>query len=209
MPGRNKLRITQSLLSAWEWSYKTENGYADFLDTLKRVKKPPTQAMLDGVRFEGIINAALDGEPLDEAHEWYKPISEIVSELRRSQKQVVLYRDITVNGVPFLLHGVLDFLKAGIIYDTKFSKSYSVGKYRDSPQHPMYFALVPEAYKFQYTISDGKYVYRETYYPDDTEPIEIIISNFMIFLERQNLIDTYAKYWQINNKGEYNNEQLV
>ena len=28
--------ITQSLLSSWLWSYKLENGYEDFLKTLRR-----------------------------------------------------------------------------------------------------------------------------------------------------------------------------
>lgn len=195
MQNRSRLRITQSLLSAWMWSFKLEGGYDSFLKTLHREKEPPTTAMLNGQRFENIINGALDGALLDPTLEWYKPISEIVPELKGAQKQVVLFKDITVNGVPFLLHGVLDFLKAGVIYDTKFSKTYSMGKYIDSPQHPMYFALVPEAYKFQYTISDGTWVYRETYTPDQIEPIEHTISRFMDFLDKQNLVQIYVDHW--------------
>lgn len=196
---RSKFRITQTLLSSYQYIFKMEDGYESFLKTLRREKSPPTKAMLDGQQFENIINAVLDGAPMDASHEWYEPISEIVPELMGAQKQVTLFKDITVNGVPFLLHGVLDFLKAGVITDTKFSKTYSVGKYRDSPQHPMYFALAPEAYEFRYTISDGKWVYREAYRPDEVEPIEHTISHFMDFLDKHDLVDIYVKNWTTKN----------
>jgi hypothetical protein len=92
-------------------------------------------------------------------------------------------------------YGVLDFLKAGVIYDTKYSKTYSVGKYRESPQHPMYFYLTPEAKEFQYKICDGQWVYTETYSPDEVEPIEKTIKHFMDFLDRQNLVKTFCENW--------------
>lgn len=194
---KSKFRITQTLLGAWLYSYKTDGGYDSFLKTLRREKVPPTKAMLDGVRFENCINAVLNGAEIDVSHEWYKPVTEISAELTGAQKQVVLFKNMSVDGVPFLLHGVLDFLLAGRIIDTKYSKSYRVGKYLDSPQHPMYFALVPEAYEFQYTICDGSYVYRETYRPEDCTPIETTIRQFMRFLDDQNLVDLYAQKWRV------------
>jgi len=194
-----KYRITQTLLSSWLYVYKTDSGWEDFLATLNRQSEPKTKAMLDGIRFENIINACLDGQELDMSIEWAQPISQLLPVLEGSQKQVSVFRDITVDGVPFTLHGVLDFLKAGVIYDTKLSKTYKVGKYLDSPQHPMYFELVPVAYEFQYLICDGKYVYKETYHPDEVEPVEVKIRQFMNFLDRENLVDTYCKLWKINN----------
>ena len=196
-PMKAKYRITQTLLSSWLYVYKSDSGWEDFLSTLNRQSKPKTKAMLDGIRFENIINACLDGQELDPELEWAEPISKLLPILKGSQKQVSVFRDITVDGVPFTLHGVLDFLKAGVIYDTKFSKTYKVGKYLDSPQHPMYFELVPEAYEFQYLICDGKYVYKERYRPDEVEPIEVKIRQFMNFLDRENLVDAYCKLWKI------------
>lgn len=189
------LRITQSLLSAWDYVYKKEDGYEDFLSTLNREKKPPTQAMLDGRRFEGLVNSALDGNPIPEDNDWYVPVMQLSKYLAGSQQQVEIRRVVEIDGVQFQLHGILDFLRSGIIYDTKFSKTYKVGKYLDSPQHPMYFALVPEAYEFQYLISDGSYLYREIYRPEDTEPIEKEIRLFMRYLEQRNLIDIFVKKW--------------
>lgn len=195
------LRITQTLLSSWKYSYILENGYEEFLKTLRKEPKQQTKAMLEGIRFENVVNAVLDGAPIEPDHEWLNPILDITDELWGASQQVTVFREIEIAGIPFLLHGVLDFLKQGIIYDTKFSKSYKVGKYLDSPQTSMYFALVPEARLFEYIISDGKYVYREKYprdlLGDGIEPIEVTINNFMSFLDRQNLQDEFIKNWEV------------
>ena len=191
-----RYRITQTLLNSWLYVYKTDSGWEDFLATLHRQSKPKTKAMLDGIHFENIINACLDSQALDMSLEWAESISQLVQVLDGSQKQVAIFKDFTVDGVPFVLHGILDFLKAGVIFDTKFSKTYKVDKYLESPQHPMYFELVPEAYEFQYLICDGKYVYKETYRPDEVEPIEVKIRQFMNFLDRENLVDTFCNLWK-------------
>ena len=192
-----KVRITQSLLSAWEWSFKKDDGYEEFLQALRREKKPPTQDMLDGVRFENVLNSVLKGEKIPEDHEWYKVITEMARELDGSQQQVNLFRDIWVDGQPFLLHGVLDYLKAGIIYDCKFSKRYELNKYLTSPQTPMYLELVPEARLFEYIISDGKYVYRERYPREIVPSISITINQFQKYLLQHNLWEIYEQYWRV------------
>lgn len=192
----NRFLITQSLLSAWSWSYKMESGYDDFLKTLRNERGPQTKQMLDGIRFENVLNAVLNGAEIEPTHEWYKPICELYGTLRGAAQQVRLSKDITVDGINFVMYGVLDYLKAGVIYDTKFSKTYNVGKYRESPQHLLYLALVPNAYEFQYKVCDGQWVYTETYRPDEVEPPERIIKQFMDFLDRQNLVETYYENWK-------------
>lgn len=194
----SKVRITQTLLSAWLYSFKTDDGYADFLKTLNREKKQPTKKMLDGVRFESCVNNVLDGETIDESHEWYNVVTELADYLKGSQKQVTLFADCEVDGQMFLLHGVLDFLKAGVIYDTKFSTTYRLNKYLDSPQHSLYLRLVPEARRFEYLVCDGKYVYRERYPRDIVPPIENYIKNFMKFLTQHGLLETYEKLWRVS-----------
>ena len=193
---QNKFLITQSLISAWQFALKLDDGYEDFLKTLRREPIQQTRAMLDCIRFENCLNSTLDGAEIDPSHEWYKPITRLYGMLAGSQQQVALSRNIAVNGVDFVLYGKLDYLLAGQIYDTKYSKTYSVGKYFSSPQHPMYFSLVPEARAFTYLICDGNYVYRETYYPDEVEPVENIIHNFIQFLKRMNLLDIYKENWR-------------
>ena len=192
-----KVRITQTLLSAWLYSFKTDDGYADFLKTLNREKKQPTKKMLDGVRFESCINNVLDGSVIDKDHEWYGVVTELSNYLWRSQKQVVLFEEIKVEDQVFLLHGVLDFLRAGVIFDTKFSTTYHLNKYLSSPQHSLYLRLVPEARRFEYLISDGQYIYKEVYPRDIVPPIENYIKYFMKFLKQHGLWEVYAEKWSV------------
>ena len=200
MPKRpSKLRITQSLLSAWQWSFKKEDGWEDFLSVLNREKQQPTKAMLEGIRFENCLNSVLNGEEIQPDHEWYKPIRQLSKYLDGAQQQVTLFQDIRVGDQPILLHGVLDYLKAGVIYDTKFSKNYHLNKYLDSPQHPMYLALVPEARRFEYLSCDGKWVYRDCYPRDIVEPIEPTIMHFLKFLKANDLYKIYEEKWRVNN----------
>lgn len=198
-----KVRATKSLLDGWLWSYKRDSGWEDFLKTLNREPLQPTQAMLDGVRYENCLNNVLDGVPIAPDHEWYKPITEMAQELSGAQQQVNLFADtgIEYGGYKILLHGVLDYLVRGHIYDCKFSKTYHLNKYfwEDTTQTALYLALVPEAMDFTYIISDGKYVYRERYPREIVPPIDGTVIQFCKFLERQNLFEIFTTKWRINN----------
>ena len=194
----SKFRLTQSLISAYEWTFKKEDGYDEFIAALNREKKRVTTAMLDGIQYENVLNSVLDGAEITPDHEWYAPITEMASELWGSQQQVTLFRDINVDGVDFLIHGVLDYLRAGEIWDCKFSKTYKLNKYLGSPQTAFYMYLVPEARRFTYIVSDGTWVYRERYSREIVEPIEPYIKNFMQFLDMHNLVNIYAEKWRVN-----------
>lgn len=193
---KNKFLVTQSLLSSWNWLYKLEDGYEDFIKTLKREPIQQNQAMLDGTQFENMVYAHCGGAELDEEHEWAEGIKQVSGIVIDGAYQVKLSKDIIINNVNFVLYGILDVLKAGQIYDIKFSKTYEYGKYLESPQHPMYFELCPEVNKFTYVISNGKEVYKEKYERYDTEPIEREIKLFMKFLDEKNLVKTYCENWQ-------------
>ena len=200
MPTRPpKIRLTKSLLDAWLYSFKVEDGWDKFLLTLNREKVPVTEAMLDGTRYENCLNSVLDGETIPPDHEWYKPITEMAKELRGSQQQVVLFRDTEVDGQPILLHGVLDYLREGHIWDCKMTKRYHLNKYfwEHTTQTAMYLALVPEAFDFTYIISDGKWVYREKYPRDIVPPIEPTVKNFLEFCEKQNLMNILIEKWSV------------
>lgn len=196
---RSKIRITQSLLTAWEYGLKTEEGYEDFLKALNREKKAPTQAMLDGVRFENVLNSVLKGEEIPRDHEWYTVITEMAAELHGAQQQVALFKETEVDGQTFLLHGVLDYLREGHIWDCKYSKHYHLNKYLGAPQCSMYLSLVPEAMDFTYIVSDGKWVYRERYSKEIVEPIEPKLRHFAQFLRRFGLWETYQEKWSVIN----------
>ena len=188
--------VTQTLISSWYYALTTENGNDDFLATLRREKKQPTKAMLAGQKFESIINAVCNGAIITPEHEWYKPITEIVEIVKHAQQQVRLYRDIEVEGMSFVVNGVIDYLYASQIFDAKFSAIYRVGKFLTSPQTQFYFYLAPEAKSFTYLVSEGEYLYQEKYTPDEVEPIERTIKNFIDYLKRTSLLDVYLSNWQ-------------
>lgn len=193
---KNKYLITQSLLSAYRYIFEVEDGYEDFLKTLNREPIQPNMAMLNGQQFENLVSTYIEGIPMVSAHKWANGVQAVGDQLKGCAWQVKLSKTISLNGVEFVLYGILDALKAGVVYDVKFSQTYVLNKYLDSPQHPMYFALCPEAHEFKYLVSEGDYLYTETYRPDDCVKIEQLIIEFMRFLEIHNLIDIYFDKWQ-------------
>ena len=188
----NSFLITQSLLSDFAWVFRKEDGYADFLRTLRREKKEQSKAMYAGIAFEEAVTAYANGKPLDEKHKHAAAIREVGDECMGGQFQVKLSREIEVGGVLFLAYGVLD-CSGGNHLRHQVLDNLRVGKYRD-PQHPI-LTFAP-AQEFVYLISDGEEVCRERYTPDIVEPIEYHIKHLMKFLERHDLIDEYAANWQ-------------
>jgi len=195
--------MTHSLLSSWLYAMR-DNPYADasqedtsredFLRVLRREPTPTTEAMQNGIDFENLVTALIKDQPYD-VPEWEASASQIASILRGSQLQYVATKHIVVNGLELLLYGRLDALKAGRIYDIKFSRKYERGKFIDSTQHPMYLELVPEANSFSYLVSNGSEVWTETYRRDEVQPIIPIISNFLTWLTNTDNMPIYKQYW--------------
>ena len=195
----SRLKITQSLLSNWQYIELIDSGWERFIAALNREEYPASEAIYRGKEFEKLVNDAVDGMLPPENHQWLDPVKQLGLYLNGSMKQVEIRKNITVDGLNIQLHGILDFLKAGVIYDTKFcAGQYHTNKYLNSPQHPMYFELVPQAYAFQYLICDGKNIYTEEYRPEDTEPIQYRISRFLKFIERCHLEENLMKNWSVD-----------
>lgn len=192
----NKFLLTQSLLSAWNWSYKTEDGQESFLKTLNREPIRPNKAMLDGQHFENMVYAYCEGANLDPRHQWATGIQGVARHIHGAQYQVKLSKTIVIDNVEFVLYGILDALKAGTVYDVKFSAKHKPGKYLDSPQHPMYLEICPAAHNFVYLASNGEDVTTENYAREDTPSIISEIKQFMKFLDNNNLTDTYCEKWK-------------
>ena len=199
-------KITHSLLSAWLYAMKenpfedatTENSaYADFLRALRREPVEPSEAMTAGIDFENAVTDYLAGNEGYVPDNWINAVSVVASHIRGARLQVDIRKVISVNGLHIMLHGRLDALHAGTIFDIKFSKSYDRGKYFNSTQHPMYFALCDSADQFTYEVSNGSDVWTETYRRDETAPIEPIISDFLKFLQMSGLMKTYRECWLV------------
>lgn len=197
--------ITQSLLSSWNyvhncWEGCEEDAMASFLATLRREPAEVTEAMQDGIEFENAVYAEASGLLRPLHPKWERGICEVAAFLKGAQFQVRAQREIQLAGMTFLVYGVLDALQAGIISDVKFkSKSFGsldlAGEYFDSPQHPFYFFMVPEARLFRYLVSDGTDLYIEQYTPDETPDAGELIAEFVDFLNVTGHMETYKKNW--------------
>lgn len=202
----DRLLITQSLLSSWAYAFgcdedRAEEALASFVQTLKREPMTQTPAMLDGIAFENEVYAAAAGVPRNPHPKWESGIQKVADIIRGAQFQVKAKRDIEVDGIPFLVYGIMDALKAGVISDVKYkAKSFGsldlAGDYLDSAQHPAYFYIEPGAYLFQYLVSDGDDLYVEQYTREQTRPIEGIISEFIPSIKSMGLFDLYAERWK-------------
>lgn len=192
--------LTQSLLNSWLYQYKCFDGYEDqahqsFLDTLNRKRSPTTDAQQRGIDFESMVYDICDKKG-DVSNKWYESASKIADSVRGARRQFVGMKNITVSGVDLLLYGRFDALKAGVIYDIKFTTKYSVGKFFDSPQHPMYMEILPEANEFTYLVSNGSHVWSETYRKDEIKPITDTIKAFFDYLDVARLTDVYRDKWR-------------
>ena len=195
--------VTHSLLSSWLYAMKdnpyedmtTEKDYfQEFLTVLKREPTETTEAMRNGIEFENLVTDILVGDA-DESHSWYKAAEKVAAKVAGGLAQYRAKAETEIDGLRVLLYGRLDWIRASVIYDTKFSKSYDRGKYITSTQHPMYFAIVPEAIEFVYIVSNGTDVWTETYRRDEAADIREIVSCFFSWLKENGLFEIYKEKW--------------
>lgn len=212
--------ITHSLLSSWLYAIKNSpyeskrDPFDDFLTSLRRESIETTSAMQRGIDFENLVTQIVNGETSSVAvsttkdgqqcllgaeslseHEWYRAASKVADVVRGGSLQHRSRKVLTIAGMDVVLYGRLDALKAGTIYDIKFSSRYERGKFLDSTQHPVYLELVPEASQFVYLVSDGLTVWSETYRRYETVDIKPIIEDFFVWLCDNKLMDIYVKHW--------------
>lgn len=198
--------ITHTLLGAWQYAM-SEDPYADatterdpmedFMKVLRREPREATEAMQNGLDFEALCYRLARGinETTNKDDKWYDAASQIAETIRGGAIQYKAKTTLTVSGTELLLFGVLDVLKAGTIYDIKFTKNYDRGKFFDSTQHPAYFELVPEAREFTYLVSNGSAVFTETYRREETRSIVPTIADFFSWLDAAGLMWYYQQKW--------------
>lgn len=216
-------RVTHSLLSAWDYATGDKadtDSLAEFVKTLKREPKERTQSMQAGINFEDEVTfyaangylkhddapklqvkTAMGDTIIQDVYTYSeaerKAIIRFGNKVRDAVPQVRAESQMTINGMDFLLVGVADYLKAGIIYDTKRVGMYEYGKYVGSTQHPMYFELFPEAVRFSYLIFDGANCYQEDYRRGDFAPIQDHIAAFIRDMREIGLLEIYKQNWSV------------
>lgn len=196
--------MTHSLLTSWLYTMR-ENPYEDatsesdpmgeFMATLRREPTPTTEAMQNGIRFENLVTAIINGNA-DPSEQWYSAAEKVARRCAGGILQYKAKKAFMVGDMELLLYGRLDCLKAGEIIDIKFSKGYDPGKYFSSTQHPTYFELIPEADRFTYLVSNGSAVWPETYRRDEAGDIRPVIADFFDWLRAVDLMSVYQEHWK-------------
>ena len=191
-----KYYITPTLLNSWQYNIK--NGtLEDFKKVLNKEEFEPTESIKKGFEYE-------------------KYMQENFEETLNGAYQVKVSKE---HG-DYLLYGIIDCLKGGIIYDYKYTKHYEVGKFFNNHQTLMYLEMVPEAKKMVYLITNkfskemplsaplnyeycGEYeyvvgeIFREEYTKDMfPETMDSILHKFEQWLKQYNLFDLYAEKWK-------------
>lgn len=189
-----KYYITPTLLNSWQYNIK--NGtLEDFIKILNKEKFEPSESILTGFAFE-------------------KYMQENYEETMGGSYQVKVSKEYG----DYLLYGIIDCLKGGIIYDYKYTKNYDVGKFFNNHQTLMYLEMVPEAKKMVYLITNKfkeiecpdidfkdtakiEYevgcIFREEYTKDlFPETIESVLHKFIAWLKEYNLYDIYTEKWK-------------
>lgn len=191
----SKYYITASLLNSWQYNIK--NGtLEDFIKVLNKEQFEPTESILKGFEYE-------------------KYMQENYKETLGGAYQVKLSKEYG----DYLLYGIIDCLKGGIIYDYKYTQNYEVGKFFNNHQTLMYLEMVPEAKKMVYlitnkfeqkahisvpidnenvaTVETTVEIFREEYTKDMfPETMNSILHKFEQWLKQYNLFDLYKEKWK-------------
>ena len=190
----SKYYITPTLLNSWQYNIK--NGtLEDFIKVLNKEEFEQTESIQKGFEFE-------------------KYMQENYEETKNGAYQVKVSKEYG----DYLLYGIVDCLKGGIIYDYKYTKNYDVGKFFNNHQTLMYLEMIPEAKKMVYLITNK---FEKTEYPNNNfkdiekvnyevgeifreeytkdifpETMESIIHKFEEWLKKYDLFETYKEKWK-------------
>ena len=189
-----KYYITPTLLNSWQYNIK--NGtLEDFIKVLNKEQFKPTESIVKGFEYE-------------------KYMQENYEETLNGAYQVKVSKEYG----DYLLYGIIDCLKGGIIYDYKYTANYEAGKFFNNHQTLMYLEMVPEAKKMIYLITNkfnkieypdiefkttarieyevGE-IFREEYTKDlFPETIESVLHKFIEWLKAYNLYELYTEKWK-------------
>lgn len=186
----SKYLITPSLLNSWKYAISGDNDYGnleDFKRVLSREPMEESDAIRTGFQYEDFMIKN------------YEPT-------KNGCYQVKLSKDITTKTGNYVLYGRLDCLKAGKIYDYKYTGSYDVGKFYNNYQTSIYFELTPEATEFEYLVCNNYKVgktldelnlFHETYRREEVK-LDICqeIDNFINWLRTNNLLELFHEKWE-------------
>lgn len=181
--------------------YGRQLAFQDFVNTLNKIPFEPNKFMIAGIEFEAECVATAENleKGIDIDYTTSEGALEFGKIIAGGSFQAVGTKEVTIDGVDFLMYGRLDVLKAGVIYDIKRVVKYERPKYKWSSQHGFYMDLFPNVKYFEYLVYNGYKTHKERYSRFDYTPTESVIKDFMEFLKNNGLWEVYCEKW-ISNK---------
>jgi len=201
-------KITPSLFSAWQWYMSVDSATEeDFLKTLAREPFPDTEALLTGKKLEKDIqrfSVAEEGE-LGDAN-YAHIVAEMANRLKGHldgngvwQLNVKCEIDIPplllMPKAEVFLSGRIDYAYFDRIYDVKYTRNYTVGKYYPSIQHLAYCYMLGLP-NFRYLVTDLKSVYEEDYTADTSLLRSRVIEFLNSIFGNEHWCALYERHWQ-------------
>ena len=164
--------ISPTFLDSFQYYQEADDEYVDIkrrelIDRLKGVTVT-SEAMQNGINFENLLCAYLNNKALlDRGDALFPIVDEMSRYLQGSIRQLHVRTQILPN---IILHGFIDFLNVGTVYDVKTTGSYIFPKFLHRNQHLTYMAAL-RSYginTFKYLITDFKDCFIETYHWRDS-----------------------------------------
>jgi hypothetical protein len=185
------IRLSPTFLDSFRYYREAGDEYADkarrdLIDRLNGVSVT-SEAMRKGIEFERAVCDCCDGGEIEAGP--VKPalrpiIEEIAGHVSGALRQVHVSTRIAPD---IVVHGYVDFLKGGTIYDVKTTGKYEFPKYLRKCQHLAYMAaLRPYGIgTFKYLATDFADVYVEEYRWSDSMLSELKgrAMDFLSYLE--------------------------
>lgn len=161
-------KIYPSLLDAYKWYQASESDTSEqeFIDKINRLPYQ-SDAADKGKWLNELIDISLKGQEKYKCQFLTGYPGEIVKRLAGAVKQVYTSTMIEVGSKIVELYGYIDYVKEDRVIDLKTTKTYELGKYKDSLQMHLYpVSLIDEGNEineFEFLVTDFENIYSEVY----------------------------------------------
>lgn len=185
--------------SAKYWREIESKPREDLINLLEHKPIETTPIMQAGIKFEDEVHALTGNPMLSSTLPGADKVADIV---RGSVWQLPIVTEVKDGNDRIKIVGRCDCVRRDWIYDIKYSKSYSLGKYYNSIQHLSYMQAL-NLKKFRYIVcSWSGDVFEEEYFMDHTNKdlLKTRVFELIEWLRGLQLYDIYAAHWQY--KGE-------
>jgi hypothetical protein len=190
--------ITPTLLNDWIYFMSCdEPNPAEILAKIRKDRRDSTPAMEKGIKFENDVFQFVDGYRPGLKDEYWECVEEVAAMVPGGIRQLVVKKEILVDGVRYLLYGKVDHLAGPVGTDIKFTEHYEFPKYKDTAQHPVYLECLGTVPEFRYIISDGRRVYLEQYTALECPPAAQLVREFIGGIKRwPEAWETFDQKWR-------------